>query len=147
MQVFATMDPATSLAETELRARRIEALGFDGLHVPDAVHDALLTAQAALQATRRITVATSVLVAFPRSPMNVAHAAWDLQASSGGRFELGLGSQVRGNIVGRFGTAWSPPIPRTREYVKSLRAIFACWQDGGRLDFRGEHYRFTRMQP
>ena len=147
MQVFATMDPATSLADTELHARRVEALGFDGLHVPDAIHDGLLTAHAALRSTRRITVATSVLVAFPRSPMNVAHASWDLQASYGGRFELGLGSQVRGNIVGRFSTVWSPPIPRMREYVQSLRAIFACWQDGERLDFRGEHYQFTRMQP
>ncbi|MFP6641896.1 MAG: TIGR03617 family F420-dependent LLM class oxidoreductase, partial [Myxococcota bacterium] len=79
--------------------------------------------------------------------MNVAHAAWDLQSLSGGRFELGLGSQVRGNIVGRYSTSWSPPVPRMREYVGALRAIFACWQSGEKLSFEGEHYRFTRMQP
>jgi probable F420-dependent oxidoreductase len=79
--------------------------------------------------------------------MTVAHAAWDLQAMSGGRFELGLGPQVRGNIVGRYGVPWTPPVPRMREYLKSLRAIFTCFQEGGALRFEGEHYQFTRLQP
>jgi probable F420-dependent oxidoreductase len=79
--------------------------------------------------------------------MVVAHAAWDLQSFSNGRFELGLGSQVRGNIVGRYSTAWVPPVPRMREYVLSLRGIFDRWQHGKALAFEGEHYTFTRMQP
>ena len=147
MQIYAGMDQRTPLAEIGDHARRVEAMGYDGLNVPDAVHDGLLAAQAALRATTRLRVATSVLVCFPRSPMNAAHAAWDLQAFSGGRFELGLGTQVRGNIVGRYSTPWTPPVPRMREYVQSLRAIWDCWQSGGPLEFQGEHYRFTRMQP
>jgi probable F420-dependent oxidoreductase len=147
MEVWAAMDQRMRLGEVAAHARRVEALGYDGLNVPDAVHDGLLLAQAALAATDTLRVATSVLVAFPRSPMTVAHAAWDLQAFSGGRFELGLGSQVRGNIVGRYSVEWSPPIPRMREYIAALRAIFASWQDGAPLDFEGEHYRFTKMQP
>ncbi len=147
LRVYASMDQRLPLSRVADHARRAEALGYDGLNVPDAVHDGLAAAQAALQATSRLRVATSVLVAFPRSPMTVAVAAWDLQELSGGRFALGLGSQVRGNIVGRYGTPWSAPVPRLREYVQSLRAIFACWQDGSELDFRGEHYQFTRMQP
>jgi len=135
------------LAEVAAHARRAEALGYDGLCVPEAVHDGLLSAQAALAATTRLRVMTAVLVAFPRSPMTVAHAAWDLQGASGGRFELGLGPQVRGNIVHRYSTPWSAPAPRMREYVGSLRAIFAAWQDGTPLGFEGEHYTFTRMQP
>jgi probable F420-dependent oxidoreductase len=66
---------------------------------------------------------------------------------SGGRFELGLGSQVRGNIIRRYGTPWSAPVPRMREYVRAIRAIWTCWQDGGDLDVSGEHYRIDRMQP
>ncbi len=147
MQVWAAMDQRMTLAEVAAHARRAEALGYDGLNVPDAVHDGLLIAQAALAATHRLRVATSVLVVFPRSPMNVAHASWDLQAISGGRFELGVGSQVRGNIVGRYSTDWTPPVPRMREYIGALRAIFASWQDGEPLAFEGEHYRFSRMQP
>jgi len=146
-RVYATMDQRMPLSQVADHARRAEALGYDGLCVPDSVHDALLGASIALQATERLHVATSVLVAFPRSPMTVAHAAWDLQELSGGRFELGLGSQVRGNIVGRYSTPWAPPVARMREYVRSLRAIFACWQEGTPLRFEGEHYRFTRMQP
>ena len=136
--------PPARVAE---HARRAEALGYDGLNVPEAVHDGLTGAALALEATTRLTVATSVLVAFPRSPMAVAHAAWDLQDLSGGRFELGLGSQVRGNIVGRYSTPWSPPVPRMREYIGALRAIFQCFQEGGALSFEGEHYQFSRLQP
>ena len=147
MKVYATTDQRMPLSAMAAHARRTEALGYDGLTVPDSVHDGLAAAAIALHATARLRVAISVLVAFPRSPMTVAHAAWDLQEMSGGRFELGLGSQVRGNIVGRYSTAWAAPVPRMREYVQALRAIFACWQQGGALSFEGEHYRFTRMQP
>jgi len=141
------MDQRTPLSAVAAHARRAEALGYDGLAVPDAVHDAIAAATIALDATTRLRVATSVLVAFPRSPMTVAVAAWDLQEMSGGRFELGLGSQVRGNIVGRYSTTWAAPVPRMREYVAVLRAIFACWQDDVPLTFEGEHYQITRMQP
>lgn len=147
MEVWATMDQRMSLAEVSAHARRAESLGYDGLNVPDSVHDGLLLAHAALAATTRLRVATSVLVVFPRSPMNVAHAAWDLQSFSRGRFELGVGSQVRGNIVGRYSASWSPPVPRMREYIAALRAIFDCWQNGAPLAFEGVHYAFTRMQP
>jgi probable F420-dependent oxidoreductase len=146
-KVYSTMDQRMPLSGVAAHARRAEALGYDGLAVPDAVHDGLTAAAVALQATTRLRVATSVLVAFPRSPMTVAIAAWDLQEMSGGRFELGLGSQVRGNIVGRYSAPWSAPAPRMREYVQALRAIFDCWQNGTPLRFEGEHYRFTRMQP
>lgn len=145
--VYATMDQRLPLSQVGAHAQRAEALGYDGLAVPEAVHDGLLAAAIALQATTRLRVATSVLVAFPRSPMTVAHATWDLQEASGGRFALGLGSQVKGNIVGRYSTPWSAPVPRMREYVQSLRAIFDAWQNGTALRFEGVHYRFTRMQP
>ncbi len=146
-QVYATTDQRLPLSEVAAHARRVEGLGYDGLCVPEATHDGLLAAGQAVAATERIAVTTAVLVAFPRSPMAVAQAAWDLQELSGGRFALGLGSQVRGNVEGRYSTPWTAPVPRMREYVGSLRAIFACWQDGERLAFEGEHYRFTRMQP
>jgi probable F420-dependent oxidoreductase len=146
-RVYATIDQRTTPAEAGAKARRAEALGYDAISVADGVHDGLLVAAMALDATSRLEVAVTVLVAFPRSPMTVAHAAWDLQAMSGGRFELGLGAQVRGNIVGRYGTHWTPPVPRMREYLQSLRAIFSCFQQGGALRFEGEHYRFDRLQP
>jgi probable F420-dependent oxidoreductase len=146
-EVFATMDQRLPLSRVEAHARRAEALGFDGLSVPEAVHDGLLAAAAALRATTRLRVATGVLVAFPRSPMAVAIAAWDLAEASGGRFELGLGSQVRGNVEGRYGTPWTAPVPRMREYVGALRAIFDAFQNGTPLHFEGTHHRFARLQP
>ncbi len=146
-EVYATMDQRMPLSQVAAHARRAEALGYDGLSIPEAVHDGLLAAAVALHATTRLKVVTGVLVAFPRSPMTVAIAAWDLQEASRGRFGLGLGSQVRGNIVGRYSTSWVPPVPRMREYVRALRAIFESWQNGTPLRFEGRYYRFTRMQP
>jgi probable F420-dependent oxidoreductase len=141
------MDQRMPLAAVADHARRAERLGYTGLLVPEAVHDAFLAALRALEHTTRLRVTTSVALAFPRSPMTTAYAAWDLAAFSGGRFELGLGSQVRANVEGRFGVPWSAPVPRMREYVLALRAIWASWQGGTPLEFRGEHYRFTRLQP
>lgn len=146
-EVFATMDQRLPLSRVEAHAARAESLGCDGLLVPEAVHDGLLAAACALRATARIRVATGVLVAFPRSPMAVALAAWDLAEVSGGRFELGLGSQVRGNVEGRYGVAWTPPVARMREYVGALRAIFTSFQTGAPLRFEGQHYRMKRLQP
>jgi len=148
MKVYATVaDPRMALADFPRWAERAERMGFYGAIVPESVHDGFLAALLALRATERIKVIIGVLVAFPRSPMTTAIAAWDLQAISGGRFELGLGSQVKGNIVGRFGTEWQAPVPRMRDYVGALRAIWRCWQDGGGLAFKSDHYRFDRMQP
>jgi probable F420-dependent oxidoreductase len=109
--------------------------------------DPLLEATLALAATRRIQVATNVLIAFPRSPMVVAYATRNLQDLSSGRFTLGLGTQVRGHITRRFNAAWDSPGPRLRDYVQALRAIWACWQGGGRLNYDGRFYQFTLMTP
>jgi len=102
----------------------------------------------ALASTSRIRVGISVLVAFPRSPMNVALAAWDLQKLSRGRFELGLGTQVKQNIEDRYSARWLPPAAGMKEYVGALRAIFRSFRNPREpLNFVGEHYRFTRLQP
>jgi probable F420-dependent oxidoreductase len=129
------------------QATRAEAMGYDGLQVPDAVHDGLLLAALALNATENLIVGTAVLVAFPRSPMTVAVASWDLQNMSAGRFELGLGTQIKPNIEQRYSARWDSPVPQLREYVQSLKAIFHSFQTGERLNFVGEHYQFTKLQP
>ena len=147
MRVVATMDVDLPLAEVPAFAKRAEALGYDGLSVPEAVHDGMLTALLALEHTTRLRVGTGVVVAFARSPTLVAQDAWSLAQMSGGRFELGLGTQVRGNIIGRFGMPWSAPAPRIRDYVHAVRAVFDCWQNETPLDFHSESYTLTRMQP
>jgi probable F420-dependent oxidoreductase len=79
--------------------------------------------------------------------MLLAQDAWSLQVLSKGRFELGLGTQVKGNVVRRYGMPWSAPAPRMRDYVGALRAIFECWQTGSKLDYRSDAYVIDRMQP
>ena len=146
-KVYAGIDLRLPPSHVAAAAQRIEALGFDGMNVPDGVRDGMLTATLALNATRHLKVATSVLVAFPRSPMTVAQACWDLQALSNGRFELGLGTQIKQNIEDRYSAVWRKPLTQMREYVLSLRAIFNSFQTGAPLSFDGEFYHFKRLQP
>jgi probable F420-dependent oxidoreductase len=146
-QVFAATPENMGPGDIGAHAARAEAMGYDGLQVPDAVHDGLLLAALALNATSRLVVGTGVLVAFARSPMAVAVASWDLQAMSGGRFELGLGTQVKANIEQRYSARWDSPVPQLREYLQSVKAIFHAFQTGERLNFVGQHYQFTRLQP
>ena len=147
-EVFAATPENLGPEKIQAFAQRVEAMGYDGLFVPDAVHDGFLLAALALAATSHIRVGISVLVAFPRSPMNVALAAWDLQRLSRGRFELGLGTQVKQNIEDRYSARWLPPAAGMKEYVGALRAIFRSFRNPREpLHFVGDYYRFTRLQP
>lgn len=147
MQLIASVPADTELADVAAWARRAESLGFDVLHVPETVHDPFVASALALEHTETLLVRTSMVVAFPRSPMVTAYAAWDLARFSGGRFQLGLASQVRGNIVGRYSSTWTDPVSQLSDYVASVRRIFSVFQNGGKLDHRGPHYRFDRLQP
>lgn len=147
MRVYAGMSDRVSLRDTIAYAQRVEALGYDGLHVPETVHDGLAASLLALEHTSTLTVRTSVIVAFPRSPMLTAYAAWDLAAFSSGRFQLGLGTQIKPNIEGRYSVAWTDPVTRMRDYVESLRAIWRSFQDGVPLTYESTNYQFSRLQP
>ncbi|PKK12701.1 TIGR03617 family F420-dependent LLM class oxidoreductase [Thermomonospora sp. CIF 1] len=147
MEIIASCPPRLPLSEVGRYAQRIESLGYDVLHVPETIHDAFTVAALAITHTSRLVIRTSMVVAFPRSPMLTAYAAWDLAKLSAGRFQLGIASQVRGNIVGRFSTPWSDPVARLGDYVASLRAIFHSFQTGEPLEHTGSHYRFERLQP
>ena len=129
------------------RAARVGALGFDGIFTADTAHDPFLRVMAAASAAPDVEVGTSVAVAFARSPMVVAQTAWDLASFTGGRFRLGLGTQVKPHIVRRFSMPWDRPAERMAEFIGALRAIWDTWQNGTRLRFRGEHYSFTLMTP
>jgi probable F420-dependent oxidoreductase len=146
MRVFTTL-PQERLGDVAAAARAIEADGYDGVIATENKHDPFLGLAIAGTVTRRIELHTGVAIAFARSPMAVAQTGWDLAGASGGRFVIGLGSQVRAHNERRFSVPWSPPAPRMREYVQALRTIWRCWRTGDKLAYEGEHYRFTLMTP
>ena len=147
MKVYAGMPDRLSLRDTSAWVRRAERLGYDGIQVPETVHDSLAVSLLALEHSTNLTVVAGVALAFPRSPMLTAYTAWDLAAMSDGRFVLGLGTQIRQNIVERYSVSWRDPVGRMADYVASLRAIWGSFTSGSGLDHRGEHYQFTRLQP
>ncbi len=129
-------------------ARRIEELGYDGVTTPEAGHDPYLPLVVAAEHTRDIQLGTNVAIAFPRSPLVTAQLAWDLQQLSKGRFQLGLGTQVKGHVVRRYASTWTgPPGPRLREYVLCMKAMFETFAKGEKPAFEGDHYQFTLMNP
>jgi probable F420-dependent oxidoreductase len=128
-------------------AARAEELGFDGVFVTETNNDPFMPLALASERTERVALGTGIALAFPRSPMEVAYTSWGLQDLSGGRFVLGLGTQVRAHVERRFGATWSHPARRMREYVLALRAIWGAWESGEPLDFQGEFSSHTLMPP
>ena len=128
-------------------ARALEALGYDGAFTFEGPHDPFFPLAFAAEHTTTLEVATAVAIAPPRSPMQLAHTAHDLNVLAGGRFVLGLGSQVKAHVEKRYGAVWSRPLARMREFVLALRVIWRTWNEGVPLDFRGELYRHTLMTP
>jgi probable F420-dependent oxidoreductase len=124
-----------------------ERVGYDGVWTTEVSRDPFLPLLLAVERSRGLQVGTAVAVAFARNPMTVATVANDLHTFSSGRFILGLGSQIKPHIQRRFSMPWSDPAARMREFVLALRAIWSSWQDGERLDFRGEFYQHTLMTP
>ena len=135
------------LKQVPERVRELEAQGFDGVVTAEMSGDPFLPLLLAAEHSERVELMTSIAVAFSRNPMILANLGNDLQAYSGGRFVLGLGSQIKPHITKRFSMPWSSPAARMREFILAMRAIWACWYEGEKLDFRGEFYTHTLMTP
>ncbi len=129
------------------RVRAIEQAGYDGARTAEMNHDPFLPLLLAAEHSQSLELATSIAVAFARSPMNLANIGHDLNAYSKGRFTLGLGSQIRPHITKRFSMQWGAPAAQMRELVLAMRAIWANWYDGAALEFVGEYYTHTLMTP
>jgi len=136
-----------SLEEVPEIARAAERLGFDGLWTSETEHDPFLGVAIAAEHSTRLTLGTSIALAFTRSPTTLAHTAWDLAALSSGRFVLGLGTQVRAHITRRFGMPWDPPAPKLRDVVGAIRAVWAAWTDRRPLNYRGRFITLSLMTP
>ncbi|RNL80127.1 TIGR03617 family F420-dependent LLM class oxidoreductase [Nocardioides marmorisolisilvae] len=147
MKLDVQLDARPDQAAT--RAQELLAAGVDGLFTFEGPHDVFLPLIVAAGASEvpATDLMTNVAIALPRSPMHLANLAYDLHLLSGGRFRLGLGSQIKPHIENRYGSAWSRPAARMRETVLAVKAILSSWQDGTRLDFRGEFTKHTLMPP
>ena len=148
------LDPGLREPETPLDigqfgagAAAAEALGLDAVLVEETKDDPYQLLALAASTTTTVGLGTSVAMAFPRSPTVTAMSAWSLQKLSGGRFILGLGSQVRAHVERRFGLDWHPPAPWMRDYIRALRAVWMAWQERTPLAFESEHYQLDLMVP
>ena len=146
MRVITTI-PQDNLRKVTKAVQAVEAAGYDGITTLENAHDPFLPLAVAAVVTERLELATGIAISFARSPMSAANQSWDLNEASGGRFMLGLGTQIRPHNEKRFSAPWSPPAPRMREYLQALKAIWRCWKFGEKLRFEGQHYTFTLMTP
>ncbi|MEX2426404.1 MAG: TIGR03617 family F420-dependent LLM class oxidoreductase [Thermomicrobiaceae bacterium] len=146
MRVEASLG-AHRLDEIVDRTRRIESAGFDRITSSELNHDPFLPLGIVAEHSSTLELATSVAIAFPRSPTVTAHLARDLNDLSEGRFILGLGTQVKGHIQRRFATEWSSPGPRLRDYIAAVRAVWDSWDSEGALSHEGPFYPLSLMTP
>ncbi len=137
----------TKLRDVPEAARAIEDAGYDGIFTFEGGHDAMFPLVLAAEHTQRLQLTTAVVIAFGRNPMTLAQTAYDLQLLSKGRFNLGLGTQIKPHIEKRYSMQWSKPVERMREMVLAIRAIWSSWHEGTKLDFRGDFYTHTLMTP
>ena len=146
------MDIDVSVMEKDLRragdlAAAAESAGHSGIWCTEAGVDPFLQAYEAVRRTATARVGTAIAVALARTPMTVAYTAWGLADMAGGRFVLGLGSQVKAHIERRYSMPWHQPVAQMREFVLATRAIFDSWRTGARLDVQGTYYTHTLMSP
>lgn len=144
---IATTVPQDDLRKVKSAATGIEADGYNIITTMENKHDPFLPLAVAAVETEKPELATAIAISFSRSPMAVANASWDLNEASRGRFVLGLGTQVKAHNERRFSVPWTPPAPRMREYILGLKAIWRSWRHGEKLNYEGDHYRFTLMPP
>ncbi len=135
------------LKDVPAAARLLEEVGYAGAWTAETAHDPFFPLLIGAEHTSTLELGTGIAVAFARNPMNLANIGWDLQAFSGGRFMLGLGSQIKPHIEKRFSMPWSQPAARMRELILAMRSIWACWNEDVPLQFEGEFYRHTLMTP
>ena len=128
-------------------AREAVEAGYDGLFSAETQYDPFLPLMLAATTAPALELGTAIAVAFARSPMVTAMMSWDLARASGGKFILGLGTQVRAHIVRRFAAVWDHPGPRLQDYIAALRAIWGSWQTSTPLRHEGEFYELTLMTP
>jgi probable F420-dependent oxidoreductase len=147
LRIDASIQSVDDLGTLSLIAAAAERAGFDGIWASEVNHDPFLQLTLAATATQQVALGTAIALSFTRSPMSLAYTCWDLAALSKGRFILGLGTQVKAHNERRFSVPWGPPIPRLREVIDSLRAIWHSWATGEKLNYRGQHYTFTLMTP
>src|SRR5512137_1902374 len=140
--------PPVSLSKVPTIARAAEEMGFNALWSTETMHDPFLPGALIAEHTQRLRFGTAVAIAFARSPANLAYNAWDLSQASGGRFILGLGTQVKAHIEKRFGMPWPDSVVgKLREQIGAIRAFWNTWQTGEPLNYRGEYYRLSLMTP
>jgi probable F420-dependent oxidoreductase len=135
------------LGQMPALARFADETGFDGIWTFETAHEPFLPLVLAAEHSRRLSLGTSIAVAFARSPAILAHIGWDLARFSKGRFILGLGTQVKGHNERRFGVKWEKPVDKMREVILAVRAFWDCWQNQTRLNFQGEFFKLTLMTP
>ena len=147
MKLDAQIEP-TSLSDIPLIAAGAERVGFEAVWSSETQHDPFLPLALVAEHTQRMYFGTAVAIGFARSPATLAYTAWDLAAASGGRFILGLGTQIKAHIERRFSMPWpESPVGKLRELIAAVRAFWQAWQSGERLNFRGEYYQLTLMSP
>lgn len=126
-------------------ARRVEAAGFSGMVFTETGQTPWMSIAAAAAAAPSLMFSTGIAVALPVSPMIAASIAWELAGNTGGRFRLGLGSQVKAHIERRYGVAFDPPGPRMRDYVLAVKDTLAAFRGEQKLAHDGPYYHLSLL--
>lgn len=136
--------PSNWAAKQDL-ARKVEGAGFSGMVFTETSQVPWMQIAAAASVAPNLEFSTGIAVAFPRSPMISAAMAWELAENTGGRFRLGLGSQVRAHIERRYSSEFESPGPRLKDYVLAVKAVHRAFRHEEKLDYEGDFYKLSLL--
>lgn len=148
MYLDVQLAPHTKLRYVTDIAKAAEQIGFSTLWVAETQHNPFLPGVLIAEHTEHLKFGTAIAVSFARSPAVMAHTAWDLAELSGGRFILGIGTQVKAHVTRRFGMEWPDSVTgKLSEQIDVMRAFWHNWHEDQKLSYRGRYYKVNLTSP
>lgn len=138
--VFYTGD--ITMDEIITMAKRCEELGYDAFTpAENSGKDSFAVLAAVAPLTRTLTLGTSIVNVYSRTPTLLAMAFNGLNVWSGGRVRIGLGTGGEGFMVRGHGIPIERPLARVRETVVIMRKLLT----GERISHDGEFFKITKF--
>lgn len=139
-----SLGPLLSMREILLCAKMADQQeNVDSLWVPESWgRESFATLGAISQVTRKVSLGTSIINIYSRTPAIVAMAATTLDMLSDNRTIIGLGASTAAIVENWHGLKFNRPASRMKEYIECLRLMTR----GEKVKYNGEFFQINNFK-
>ena len=139
-----SLGPLLSMREILLCAKMADQQeNVDSLWVPESWgRESFATLGAISQVTRKVSLGTSIINIYSRTPAIVAMAATTLDMLSNNRTIIGLGASTAAIVENWHGLKFNRPASRMKEYIECLRLMTR----GEKVKYNGEFFQINNFK-